>query len=69
MTRALRSGKQEVTDEEAFGGARPETSGEGMNVLLLGSDARDEDELEKVRTAFAEDTVGDYAAQAETQHL
>ena len=25
--------------------------------------------IDQVRTAFAEDTVGDYAAQAETQHL
>ncbi len=51
------SGKQEVTDEDAFGGARPETSGEGMNVLLLGSDARDEDVDYENSRGFRSDTI------------
>lgn len=38
------SGTTEIPDEEAFGGQRPEPSGEGQNILLLGSDSRAVDE-------------------------
>lgn len=37
------SGSQDITDEEAFGGERPEPAGEGTNFLLLGSDSRDQE--------------------------
>nr|WP_272902254.1 LCP family protein [Brevibacterium daeguense] len=44
------SGSQGVTDEEAFGGDRPDPEGTGTNILLLGSDTRAEgDDLEDAR--------------------
>lgn len=36
-------GTEDVSDDEAFGGERPKTSGAGTNILLLGSDSRDEE--------------------------
>lgn len=51
------SGSQDVSDEEAFGGERPATSGEGTNILLLGSDARDEEVDYANSRGFRSDTI------------
>lgn len=37
------SGSEQLSQEDVFGGEQPKPSGKGVNILLLGSDSRDED--------------------------
>lgn len=50
-------GTNQLTDEDVFGTTAPEVAGEGMNVLLMGSDSRSEDIDYTSATGFRSDTI------------